>query len=281
MTSPLLTVEGLRVSFPTRTRVVEAVRGIGFTVGREKVGLVGESGSGKSMTGRAIVGLVPPPGKVTAGRLMLGDVDVLRASARKMREVRGRRVSMVLQDPRFSLNPVLTVGAQIAESYRAHERVPRAKARDRALEMLRAVRIRDPERVHDAYPHELSGGMGQRVMIAMMLAPDPDLLIADEPTSSLDATVQMQVLAILDDLVTRRGMGLLFITHDLRLVASFCDRVLVMYGGRIVETLAAADLDRAEHPYTRGLLAALPSLARAGEPLPVLERDRAWLEDGR
>ncbi|TMA22885.1 MAG: ABC transporter ATP-binding protein, partial [Deltaproteobacteria bacterium] len=202
MTSPLLTVEGLRVSFPTRTRVVEAVRGIGFTVGREKVGLVGESGSGKSMTGRAIVGLVPPPGKVTAGRLMLGDVDVLRASARKMREVRGRRVSMVLQDPRFSLNPVLTVGAQIAESYRAHERVPRAKARDRALEMLRAVRIRDPERVHDAYPHELSGGMGQRVMIAMMLAPDPDLLIADEPTSALDATVQMQVLAILDDLVT-------------------------------------------------------------------------------
>jgi len=281
MSPPLLTVEDLRVSFPTRTRLIEAVRGIGFTLGREKVGLVGESGSGKSMTGRAILGLVPPPGRVSAARMMLGDVDLLRASPRKMREVRGRRVSMVLQDPRFSLNPVLTVGAQIAEAYRAHERVPRAQARDRALEMLRAVRIRDPERVHDAYPHELSGGMGQRVMIAMMLAPDPDLLIADEPTSSLDATVQMQVLAILDDLVTRRGMGLLFITHDLRLVSSFCDRVLVMYGGRIVETVAAADLDRAEHPYTRGLLAALPSLARAGEPLPVLERDRAWLEDGR
>jgi len=281
MTAPLLTVEDLRVSFPTRTRVVEAVRGIGFTVGREKVGLVGESGSGKSMTGRAILGLVPPPGRVSAARLMLGDVDLLRASARKMREVRGRRVSMVLQDPRFSLNPVLTVGAQIAEAYRAHTRVTRAQARDRALEMLRAVRIRDPERVHDAYPHELSGGMGQRAMIAMMLAPDPDLLIADEPTSSLDATVQMQVLAILDDLVTRRGMGLLFISHDLRLVGSFCDRVLVMYGGRIVEKLAAADLDRATHPYTRGLLAALPSLGRAGEPLPVLERDPAWLEDGR
>ena len=281
MSPPLLTVEDLRVSFPTRTRLIEAVRGIGFTLGREKVGLVGESGSGKSMTGRAILGLVPPPGRVSAARMMLGDVDLLRASPRKMREVRGRRVSMVLQDPRFSLNPVLTVGAQIAEAYRAHERAPRAQARDRALEMLRAVRIRDPERVHDAYPHELSGGMGQRVMIAMMLAPDPDLLIADEPTSSLDATVQMQVLAILDDLVTRRGMGLLFISHDLRLVASFCDRVLVMYGGRIVETVAAADLDRAEHPYTRGLLAALPSLARAGEPLPVLERDRAWLEDGR
>jgi len=281
MSAPLLTVEDLRVSFPTRTRLIEAVRGIGFTLGREKVGLVGESGSGKSMTGRAILGLVPPPGRVSAARMMLGDVDLLRASPRKMREVRGRRVSMVLQDPRFSLNPVLTVGAQIAEAYRAHERAPRTQARDRALEMLRAVRIRDPERVHDAYPHELSGGMGQRVMIAMMLAPDPDLLIADEPTSSLDATVQMQVLAILDDLVTRRGMGLLFITHDLRLVASFCDRVLVMYGGRIVETLAAADLDRAAHPYTRGLLAALPSLGRAGEPLPVLERDPAWLEDGR
>jgi peptide/nickel transport system ATP-binding protein len=281
MTSQLLTVEDLRVGFPTRTRLVEAVRGISFTVGREKVGLVGESGSGKSMTGRAILRLVPPPGTVTATRLQLGDVDLLRASERKMREVRGRRVSMVLQDPRFSLNPVLTVGAQIAEAYRAHARAPRAQTRARALEMLRAVRIRDPERVHDAYPHELSGGMGQRVMIAMMLAPDPDLLIADEPTSSLDATVQMQVLAILDDLVTRRGMGLLFISHDLRLVGSFCDRVLVMYGGRIVESLAAADLERAAHPYTRGLLAAMPSLGRAGEPLPVLERDPAWLEDGR
>jgi peptide/nickel transport system ATP-binding protein len=281
MTAQLLTVEDLRVSFPTRTRLVEAVRGISFTIGREKVGLVGESGSGKSITGRAILRLVPPPGQVTAARFQLGDVDLLRASERTMREVRGRRVSMVLQDPRFSLNPVLTVGSQIAEAYRAHERAPRVQARERALEMLRAVRIRDPERVHDAYPHELSGGMGQRVMIAMMLAPDPDLLIADEPTSSLDATVQMQVLAILDDLVTRRGMGLFFISHDLRLVASFCDRVLVMYGGRIVETLAAKDLERAAHPYTRGLLAALPSLGRAGEPLPVLERDPAWLEDGR
>jgi peptide/nickel transport system ATP-binding protein len=281
MTSEILTVEDLRVSFPTRTRLVEAVRDISFTVAREKVGLVGESGSGKSMTGRAILRLVPPPGTVTAARLQIGDVDLLRASERKMREVRGRRVSMVLQDPRFSLNPVLTVGAQIAESYRAHARASRAQTRERSLEMLRAVRIRDPERVHDAYPHELSGGMGQRVMIAMMLAPDPDLLIADEPTSSLDATVQMQVLAILDDLVTRRGMGLLFISHDLRLVGSFCDRVLVMYGGRIVESLAAADLERAAHPYTRGLLAAMPSLGRAGEPLPVLERDPAWLEDGR
>jgi len=265
------------VSFPTRTRVVEAVRGVSFAVGREKVGLVGESGSGKSMTGRALLRLVPPPGRVTAARLALGDLDLLRASERTMRGIRGRRISMVLQDPRFSLNPVLTIGTQIAEAYRAHHRASRAAARERALEMLRAVQIRDPERVHDAYPHELSGGMGQRAMIAMMLVPEPDLLIADEPTSSLDATVQLQVLAILDDLVTRRGMGLLFISHDLKLVGSFCDRVLVMYGGRIVETLAAADLHKAAHPYTRGLLAALPGLARAGEPLPALERDPAWL----
>src|SRR5436305_1403593 len=280
MDAPLLTVDDLRVSFPTRTGLVEAVRGISFTVGREKVGLVGESGSGKSMTGRAILRLVPPPGRVTAARLRLGEVDLLQASERTMRKVRGRRVSMVLQDPRYSLNPVLKVGAQIAEACRAHD-VSRKEARERTLGMLRAVRIRDPERVHDAYPHELSGGMGQRVMIAMMLAPDPELLIADEPTSSLDATVQVQILAILDDLVTRRGMGLLFISHDLRLVASFCDRVLVLYGGRIVESLAAADLDRAVHPYTRGLLAALPTLERAGQPLPVLERDPAWLEDAR
>ncbi|HZX63939.1 MAG TPA: ABC transporter ATP-binding protein, partial [Myxococcales bacterium] len=254
----LLTVEDLRVSFPTRTRVVEAVRGVSFAIGREKVGLVGESGSGKSMTGRALLRLVPPPGRVTAARLALGDVDLLRAPERTIRGIRGRRISMVLQDPRFSLNPVLTIGTQIAEAYRAHHRASRAAARERALEMLRAVQIRDPERVHDAYPHELSGGMGQRAMIAMMLVPEPDLLIADEPTSSLDATVQLQVLAILDDLVSRRGMGLLFISHDLKLVGSFCDRVLVMYGGRIVETLAAADLDKAAHPYTRGLLAALP-----------------------
>ena len=280
MDAPLLTVDDLRVSFPTRTGLVEAVRGISFTVGREKVGLVGESGSGKSMTGRAILRLVPPPGRVTAARLRLGEVDLLQASERTMRKVRGRRVSMVLQDPRYSLNPVLKVGAQIAEACRAHD-ISRKEARERTLGMLRAVRIRDPERVHDAYPHELSGGMGQRVMIAMMLAPDPELLIADEPTSSLDATVQVQILAILDDLVTRRGMGLLFISHDLRLVASFCDRVLVLYGGRIVESLAAADLDRAVHPYTRGLLAALPTLERAGQPLPVLERDPAWLEDAR
>ncbi len=273
---PLLTVENLRVRFRMPTRMVEAVRGISFTVGREKLGIVGESGSGKSMTARALLRLVPPPGEVSADRLRFADVDLLAAGARTLRDIRGRRISMVLQDPKFSLNPVMTVGRQVAEAYRAH-RASRGEARHRALEMLRAVRIRDPERVYHAYPHELSGGMGQRIMIAMMLIPDPDLLIADEPTSALDVTVQMQVLAVLDDLVSRRGMGLIFISHDLDLVASFCDRVLVMYGGRIVETVDAANLHAARHPYTRGLLAAAPRLDRIGSELPVLKRDPAWL----
>jgi peptide/nickel transport system ATP-binding protein len=277
MPEPLLTVENLRVRFRMPTRVVEAVRGISFAVGREKVGIVGESGSGKSMTARALLRLVPPPGEVSADRLRFAGVDLLAADAGTLRDIRGRRISMVLQDPKFSLNPVMAVGRQIAEAYRAHHRASRTEARRRALEMLRAVRIRDPERVYEAYPHEMSGGMGQRIMIAMMLAPDPDLLIADEPTSALDVTVQMQVLAILDDLVSQRGMGLVFISHDLDLVASFCDRVLVMYGGRIVETLEAANLHAARHPYTRGLLEAVPRLDRIGRELPVLKRDPAWL----
>ena len=178
---------------------------------------------------------------------------------------------MVMQDPKFSLNPVMTVGRQIGEAYRAHGRSSRAEARRRALEMLAAVKIRDPERVYERYPHEVSGGMGQRVMIAMMLVADPDILIADEPTSALDVTVQMQVLAILDDLVSARGLGLIFISHDLNLVASFCDRVLIMYAGRVVETCDASALHRARHPYTRGLLAALPHVDRAPGPLPVLD----------
>jgi peptide/nickel transport system ATP-binding protein len=183
---------------------------------------------------------------------------------------------MVMQDPKFSLNPVMTVGAQVAEAYRVHTRASPREARRRTLEMLAAVRIRDPERVYRAYPHEVSGGMGQRVMLAMMLIPEPDLLIADEPTSALDVTVQMQVLAILDDLVTRRGMGLCFISHDLNLVASFCDRVLIMYAGRILETCRAADLHQARHPYTRGLLASLPRVDRPVPELAVLARDPAW-----
>jgi len=189
-------------------------------------------------------------------------------------------MSMVMQDPKFSLNPVMAVGDQIAEGYRVHRKASRREAKERALEMLDAVRIRDPKRVYDLYPHEVSGGMGQRVMIAMVLIAEPDLLIADEPTSALDVTVQMQVLAILDDLVSQRGMGLIFISHDLELVATFCDRVAIMYAGRIVEVCAAADLHAAKHPYTRGLLGCLPRLGHPQPRLPVLTRDPAWLEDG-
>ena len=276
-TEPLLEVEDLQVRFHTRTGIVEAVRGLSFVLGREKLGVVGESGSGKSMTGRAILGLVPPPGEVRARRLAFRGRDLLGLDEAGMRAIRGRRISMVLQDPKFSLNPVMRVGDQVAEAYRQHHRANRTDARARAIAMLEQVRIRDARRVYDLYPHEVSGGMGQRIMIAMMLIPEPDVIIADEPTSALDVTVQMQVLAILDDLVTERGMGLVFISHDLALVGSFCDRVVVMYGGRAMETLAARDLEGATHPYTRGLLSCLPRLDRPAAALPTLVRDPSWM----
>jgi peptide/nickel transport system ATP-binding protein len=203
-------------------------------------------------------------------------MDLLQLSERQMRRVRGERIAMVMQDPKFSLNPVMRIGRQLVEALQVHTKTSRQEARRRALEMLAAVQIRDPQRVLDAYPHEVSGGMGQRIMIAMMLIPGPDLLIADEPTSALDVTVQLQVLSIIDALVRERGMGLIFISHDLRLVATFCDRVLVMYGGRIVEELAAQRLNAAQHPYTRGLLNCLPKIGGGKDPLPVLDRDAAW-----
>ena len=274
----LLDVEDLRVSFATPTGMFHAVRGVSFSLGRERLGIVGESGSGKSLTGRAIMRLLPPSARLSARRLAFDGTDLLTASPRTLRGLRGARISLVMQDPKYSLNPVMTVGAQIAEAARIHGGVSAAEARGKALAMLEAVRIRDPERVYRLYPHEVSGGMGQRIMIAMMLAPEPDLLIADEPTSALDVTVQMQVLAILDDLVRQRGMGLIFISHDLDLVASFCDRVLVMYAGRVMEELSARDLGAARHPYTKGLLNSLPRLDDDRAELPTLTRDPAWLE---
>ena len=272
----LLSVQNLRVTFPTRQGAFEAVRGVSFDLGRERLGVVGESGSGKSMTGRAILGLVRPPGRVTADRMELEGQSILNLPERRMRKIRGRRISMVMQDPKFSLNPVMTIGDQIVEAYRLHAGGNRAAARQKALDMLAAVQIRDPERVMGAYPHEVSGGMGQRIMIAMMLAPDPEILIADEPTSALDVSVRTEVLNIMDRLVRDRGMGLIFISHDLNLVAQFCDRVLIMYAGRIVETLAARDLHQARHPYTQGLLNSLPRLDAPVDRLPVLERQDAW-----
>ncbi|MBA4343653.1 MAG: peptide ABC transporter ATP-binding protein [Methylibium sp.] len=273
----LLEVEDLHVAFPTRDGgVFEAVRGVSFTLGRERLGIVGESGSGKSQTGRAIVGLTAPEARITAKRLAFQGQDLLSATPEQRRAMRGRSIAMVLQDPKYSLNPVMRIGAQIAETLLAHQKLGRAEAQQRVLQALRDVAISDPERVAALYPHEVSGGMGQRVMIAMMLIAEPQLLIADEPTSALDVTVQLQVLKIMDELVAARGMGLIFVSHDLRLVASFCDRVLVMYAGRVVEEIKASELQNAQHPYTQGLLNCLPRLGQSRHPLPTLDRQEAW-----
>jgi len=274
----LLDVENLSVRFPTRSGIFDAVRGISFSLGRERLGIVGESGSGKSMTGRAVLRLIQKPGFIEADRMEMSGEDILHASETRMRQLRGHRASMIMQDPKFSLNPVMTVGQQITEALRTHEKVTRAEARARALEMLDRVAIREPERVYRLYPHEVSGGMGQRIMIAMMLIPGPEILIADEPTSALDVSVQLQVLEIMDKLVSERGMGLIFISHDLNLVAKFCDRIVIMYAGRIVEVCAAGRLHEAQHPYTVGLLNSVPDLTRPRDRLDVLARDPAWRE---
>ncbi|MEN3111192.1 ABC transporter ATP-binding protein [Uliginosibacterium paludis] len=275
--APMLDVQDLRIAFRTGEGLVEAVRGVSFQLGREKLAIVGESGSGKSTVGRSLLRLHPRSALISATKMRFGELDLLACSEREMQTVRGRRMSMIMQDPKYSLNPVMRVGDQIAEAYLTHHRVPKKEALDKALAMLETVRIRDPQRVMRMYPHEVSGGMGQRIMIAMMLITDPEVVIADEPTSALDVSVRLQVLATLDDLVSQRGLGLIFISHDLNLVRHFCDRVLVMYAGRVVESIAACDLEQAQHPYTRGLLAALPSVDERRERLPVLQRDPAWL----
>lgn len=272
----LLEVENLTVKFPTRNGMFEAVRDISFSLGRERLGIVGESGSGKSITGRSILRLIRKPGILEAKRIALEGNDLLTMSERQMRHIRGHKISMIMQDPKFSLNPVMRIGDQICEAYRLHAKASKKEARIKTLKMLEAVLIRDPERVFRAYPHEMSGGMGQRIMIAMMLIPDPQILIADEPTSALDVTVQKEVLEIMDNLVHERGMGLIFISHDLNVVSAFCDRVLIMYAGRIVETCQADKLHEATHPYTRGLLNSLPQLEYPVDRLAVLQRDEAW-----
>ena len=276
-----LSVKNLRVAYPAPSGGWnEVLRGVSFDLGRERLAIVGESGSGKSTTGRAIMRLLPDQARVTADRMSFGDVDLLKATEREMRRIRGGRIAMVLQDPRYSLNPLHRVSRQIAESCRLHARMSRAEARDRALDLLEQVRIRNPRRVMDLYPHELSGGMGQRVMIAMMLAAEPELVIADEPTSALDVTVRGQILDILNERVEAQGAALIFISHDLPLVADFCDRVLVMYAGRVVEEIAARDLAQARHPYTKALLGSLPPTDRRVDKLVVPERDPAWLDGG-
>ena len=274
----LVDINNLRISFKTRTGTFEAVRGVSMAIGTEKLGIVGESGSGKSLTARALMRLLPPNASIAADRLTFDGIDILNADERTMRRIRGKRAGFILQDPKYSLNPVMTIGRQVAEAWRTHKGGSRKEATEAAIDLLDQVRIREPRKVYDLYPHEVSGGMGQRVMIAMMLAPDPALLIADEPTSALDATVQAEILRLMEDLVSRRGMGLILISHDLPLVSHFCDRVAVMYAGRIVEELGAGNLAQAKHPYTRGLLNCLPSLIHPKPRLPVLNRDAAWLQ---
>ncbi len=273
----LVDIQNLCVAFPTASGLSHAVRGVSLQVGAQKLGIVGESGSGKSLTARAILRLLPETARVTADCLTFDGIDILRASEQTMRTIRGRRAGLILQDPKYALNPVMTAGQQIAEAWRVHKKGTRRQAMEKAIDLLAQVRIHDPARVAQAYPHELSGGMGQRVMIAMMLAPDPEMLIADEPTSALDTTVQAEILRLMEDLVSRRGMALILISHDLPLVSHFCDQVAVMYAGRILETLPGARLTQAAHAYTRGLLNCVPTLARPQARLPVMLRDPAWL----
>jgi len=262
----LLEVEDLRITFATRSGTSHPVDGVSFSVARgELLALVGESGCGKSLTALALLRLIPPPGQIVPGSaIRLEGTDVLALGAAELRSIRGRRIGMIFQDPMTSLNPVFTVADQISESVRAHQRVSKSAARVRALELLQEVGIPDPVERLDNYPHQMSGGMRQRVMIAIALASEPELLIADEPTTALDVTVQAQILELLDRLRAARGMAILLITHDLGIVAGRADRVAVMYAGRLVEEATTAELfSRPSHPYTKGLLASVPRITGA------------------
>ena len=263
MSAPLLAIDDLRTHFFTRDGVVRAVDGVSFSVGAgETLAVVGESGCGKSVTALSILRLVPsPPGRIVGGAIRFDGTDLLTLSDAEMRRIRGNAISMIFQEPMTSLNPVLTVARQIGETLRLHQGLDADAAEQRAIEMLRLVRISEPERRARQYPHELSGGMRQRVMIAAALACNPKLLIADEPTTALDVTIQAQILDLMADLKKRVGAAIILITHDLGVVAEIAERVMVMYAGRKVEEAKVSDLFRApRHPYTQGLLAAVPKL---------------------
>lgn len=266
----LLSVKNLRTYFHTRHGTVKAVDGISFDLAKnETLGIVGESGSGKSVSCYSLLGLIPtPPGKIEEGEARYEGYDLLHSSQDKLREVRGDRITMIFQDPMTCLNPYMTIGAQIMEPLLIHENLSKAEATKRTLEMLGHVGITDAKQRMKAYPHEFSGGMRQRAMIAMALITKPDLLIADEPTTALDVTVQAQILDLIKQMQREIGMAVIFITHDLGVIASFTDRVLVMYAGRIVEQGETADIFyRPKHPYTQALLASIPSTQKKGEKL--------------
>ncbi|MCP8939638.1 ABC transporter ATP-binding protein [Alsobacter sp. SYSU M60028] len=265
----VLQVEGLQTWFGTKDAPVRAVDGVSFSVARgEILGLVGESGSGKSITGFSILGLVDPPGRVVGGRVLFQGQELVGAPPETLRRIRGKKIAMIFQDPMMTLNPVLSIETQMVEAVLAHDDTPRAEARARARDALGLVGIPSPEERLGAYPHQFSGGMRQRVAIAIALLHKPDLIIADEPTTALDVTIQSQILFEVRRLADAFGMALVWISHDLGVVASLADRVAVMYAGRIVESGGVDDiLDRPAHPYTRGLLDALPATARRGERL--------------
>jgi len=268
--TPLLTVEKLRITFPKGARTSVPVDGVSFSIDRgERVALVGESGSGKSLTSLALLRLVPEPGRIAPETsIRLDGVEVMELEGEALRAIRGGRIGLVFQDPMTSLNPVLTVGYQIREAVTAHRKMSGREAKDRTLELLEEVGIPDPVGRHGAYPHELSGGLRQRVMIAIALAGEPDLLVADEPTTALDVTVQAQILELLDGLRTKRNMALLLITHDLGVVAERTDRVMVMYAGQLVETAPTGALFvNPGHPYTQALLRSMPRLTGPVERL--------------
>ena len=270
MAEHLLAVDDLRVTFGPPGREQVAVDGVSFTLAPgEVLGIVGESGCGKSLTALSILGLIPdPPGRIAGGRIRLRGIDIAGTGDSAMNRIRGKEISMIFQEPMTALNPVFRIGEQIAETLRAHEGLGRAAARTRALQMLERVGIGNPVQRMDQYPHELSGGMRQRVMIAIALACRPQILIADEPTTALDVTIQAQILMLLRDLQRELGMAVVLITHDLGVVAQVVDRVLVMYAGRIVESgTVAAVFARPAHPYTRLLLDSIPSLDKEQDRL--------------
>lgn len=269
MTEPLLSVEDLSITFPSEAGPVRVVDGISFAVGREVVALVGESGSGKSMTGRAIMGLLSRRAEVRAKRLAFDGQELTTLPASGWNRLRGSGLGLILQDPKYSLNPAHKVGRQVEEALLLHTKLSAANRREQALDMLDKVGLLDPQRVYSSYPAALSGGMGQRAMIAAMLINRPKLLIADEPTSALDRGLQDQILTLLRSLTKELGMGLLLISHDLQQVSRYADRVMVMRRGKIEEQMASADLANARSDYTRALWAAGPSAATYGTRLPV------------
>ena len=273
--TPVLVVENLETQFASSAGLVRAVDGVSFSVDRgEILGLVGESGSGKSITGFSILGLIEPPGRVAGGRILFQGEDLVGLPTERLRRLRGKKIAMIFQDPMMTLNPVLSIETQMVEAVLAHDAVSREEARMRSRDALGLVGIPSPEERLKAYPHQFSGGMRQRVAIAIALLHKPDLIIADEPTTALDVTIQGQILFEVRRLASEFGMALIWISHDLGVVASLADRIAVMYAGRIVETGATDDvLDRPAHPYTRGLMEALPANAARGErlhPIPGL-----------